>query len=231
MAVQEYRAAGRASRSRRLAITSDDMIWFVNSALGRLGRLNPKTGEVKEWPSPSGPAVASLCDRGDRRHHLVQRIEQRPDALVRFDPKTEKFQSWAVPVRRRHHPSHAQDAGRQPDDSPDQHEPHRPGDHRQARGRRAAARRAFDRKVIAMRSALRRLLFSCCSVCWRRRRSRRAATSARFSSGTVAAGSIGPTKSPGTGLGQWRVVRGFAFRLGSRIGAKWGVEARVRAPR
>ena len=22
---------------------------------------------------------------------------QRPDALVRFDPKTEKFQSWAVP--------------------------------------------------------------------------------------------------------------------------------------
>jgi streptogramin lyase len=23
--------------------------------------------------------------------------EQRPDALVRFDPKTEKFQSWAIP--------------------------------------------------------------------------------------------------------------------------------------
>ena len=22
---------------------------------------------------------------------------QRPDALVRFDPKTEKFQSWAIP--------------------------------------------------------------------------------------------------------------------------------------
>ena len=41
--------------------------------------------------------VASLCDRGDRRHHLVQRINQRPDALVRFNPKTERFQSWAIP--------------------------------------------------------------------------------------------------------------------------------------
>ena len=54
MEVREYPLPDPASRSRRLAITSDDMVWFVNSSLGRLGRLNPKTGEVKEWPSPSG---------------------------------------------------------------------------------------------------------------------------------------------------------------------------------
>ena len=28
---------------------------------------------------------------------LVATTNQRPDALVRFDPKTEKFQSWAIP--------------------------------------------------------------------------------------------------------------------------------------
>ena len=41
--------------ARRLAIAGDDMIWFVNYSQGRLGRLNPQTGEIKEWPSPSGP--------------------------------------------------------------------------------------------------------------------------------------------------------------------------------
>jgi virginiamycin B lyase len=40
---------------RRLDIAGDGIIWYVNSSLGRLGRLDPKTGAVKEWPSPSGP--------------------------------------------------------------------------------------------------------------------------------------------------------------------------------
>ena len=41
--------------------------------------------------------VASLCHRRGRRHCLVQQLGQRPDALVRFDPATETFQSWAIP--------------------------------------------------------------------------------------------------------------------------------------
>ena len=31
------------------------MIWFNNSNRGGIGRYNPKTGEFKEWQSPSGP--------------------------------------------------------------------------------------------------------------------------------------------------------------------------------
>ena len=96
MEVREF-PLPEGSRSRRLAITSDDTVWYVNSSLGRLGRMNPKTGEVKEWPSPSGP---------DSHPYAIEVVDdiiwynesnQRPDALVRFDPKTEKFQSWAVP--------------------------------------------------------------------------------------------------------------------------------------
>jgi virginiamycin B lyase len=85
------------SRSRRLAITSDDMIWFVNSALGRLGRLNPKTGEIKECPSPSGPRSHPYAIEVIDDVIWYNESRQRPDALVRFDPKTERFQSWAVP--------------------------------------------------------------------------------------------------------------------------------------
>jgi virginiamycin B lyase len=73
------------------------MVWYVNSSLGALGRLNPKTGEVKEWPSPSGadthPYAIAVVD--DIIWYNESR--RRPDALVRFDPKTEKFQSWAIP--------------------------------------------------------------------------------------------------------------------------------------
>ena len=40
---------GAAARHR-----ADGMIWYVNSGMGRLGRYNPQTGEIKE-ASPSGP--------------------------------------------------------------------------------------------------------------------------------------------------------------------------------
>jgi virginiamycin B lyase len=97
MAVREHPLPDPASTSRRLAITSDDTVWYVNSSLGRLGRLNPKTGAIKEWPSPSGarshPYAIEVVD------DVIWYNEsgQRPDALVRFDPKTERFQSWAIP--------------------------------------------------------------------------------------------------------------------------------------
>jgi virginiamycin B lyase len=89
-------ALPEGSTVRRLDIADDGMIWYVNSSLGRLGRLNPKTGEIKEWPSPSGPKshpYAIVIVDG-----IVWYNEsfQRPDALVRFDPKTETFQSWAT---------------------------------------------------------------------------------------------------------------------------------------
>jgi virginiamycin B lyase len=85
------------TRIRRLDIASDGTIWYVNSSRGKIGHLDPKTGEVREWDSPSGPkshpyAIAVIDD-------VVWYNEsgQRPDALVRFDPITETFQSWAIP--------------------------------------------------------------------------------------------------------------------------------------
>jgi virginiamycin B lyase len=65
--------------------------------MGRLGRLDPRTGEIREWPSPSGPdshpyALAVVDD-------VVWYNESgvRPDVLVRFDPATERFQSFPIP--------------------------------------------------------------------------------------------------------------------------------------
>ena len=96
MEVREF-ALPEGSRSRRLVVTSDDMVWYVNSALGRLGRLNPQTGDIKEWPSPSGPQSHPYAMEVIDDIIWYNESNQRPDALVRFDPRTEKFQSWAIP--------------------------------------------------------------------------------------------------------------------------------------
>jgi virginiamycin B lyase len=82
---------------RRLDIADDGMIWYVNSSQGRIGRLNPQTGEIKEWPSPSGPKSHPYAMAVVDGIVWYNESGMRPDALVRFDPRTETFQSWPIP--------------------------------------------------------------------------------------------------------------------------------------
>ena len=82
---------------RRLDIADDGMIWYVNSSQGRLGRYNPQTGEIAEWPSPSGPDSHPYALAYADGAIWYNESGMRPDALVRFDPATETFQSWAIP--------------------------------------------------------------------------------------------------------------------------------------
>ncbi len=97
MALTEIELPLPDSTVRRLAIAEDGMIWYVNSRKGRLGRYDPKTGEIDEWSSPSGP---------DSHPYAIAVVDgivwynesgMRPDALVRFDPRDETFQSWPIP--------------------------------------------------------------------------------------------------------------------------------------
>jgi virginiamycin B lyase len=97
LAIKEYPLPDSGSRPRRIAITSDDIIWYGDYSRGRLGRLDPKTGKVTEYPSPGGArtqpyGITALDD-------IIWYVESglQPNALVRFDPKTEKFQTWSIP--------------------------------------------------------------------------------------------------------------------------------------
>ena len=90
-------AMPRSAHIRRIALTSDDMVWYVDSGRGYIGRLNPTTNKFKEWPSPSGPKSHPYAIEIINDIVWYNESGQRPDALVRFDPKTEKFQSWAIP--------------------------------------------------------------------------------------------------------------------------------------
>ena len=97
MEVRYYTISDPQSRIRRLDLASDDSIWYVNSTMGRIGHLDPSTGAYQEWDSPSGPeshpyALSVIDD-------VVWYNESgmRPDTLVRFEPESETFQSWAIP--------------------------------------------------------------------------------------------------------------------------------------
>ena len=95
--VTEYKLPDPAARPRRIAITSDDIIWYSDYARGYLGRLDPATGQVREWPSPSGPKSAPYGISAIHDVLWYNESEAKPNTIVRFDPKTEKFQSWKIP--------------------------------------------------------------------------------------------------------------------------------------
>jgi virginiamycin B lyase len=97
LAVKEYELPNKDSRPRRIAITPDDMVWYTDYSRGYLGRLDPKSGAVKEWQSPSGAKSAPYGISVIKGVIWYSESEASPNTVVRFDPRTEKFQSWAIP--------------------------------------------------------------------------------------------------------------------------------------
>jgi len=97
LAVREYKLPDPGSRPRRIAITPDNMVWYTDYSQGRIGRLDPASGDVKEWQSPSGPGSAPYAISAIGDTIWYSESEAAPNTVVRFDPGTEQFQSWAIP--------------------------------------------------------------------------------------------------------------------------------------
>jgi virginiamycin B lyase len=97
MQITEYNLPNPDARPRRLAITPDDAIWYTDFARGFLGRLDPATGKVTEWQSPSGPKSAPYGIVFTKGALWYSESFAKPNTLVRFDPQTQKFQTWAIP--------------------------------------------------------------------------------------------------------------------------------------
>jgi virginiamycin B lyase len=95
--LHEYTLPNPAARPRRIAKTSDDVIWYSDYGRGYLGRLDPATGRVTEWASPGGATSRpyGIAVIKDVIWYSESGVE--PNTIVRFDPKTEKFQTWTIP--------------------------------------------------------------------------------------------------------------------------------------
>lgn len=98
MAIHEWTLPNPAARPRRIAITNDDVIYYADYSRGYLGRLDTKTGAIKEWPSPSGPDSQPYGITFLNGIIWYSESNVKPNTLVRFDPKNEKFQTWVIPA-------------------------------------------------------------------------------------------------------------------------------------
>ncbi len=95
--IREYALPDPGSRPRRIAITSDDIVWYADFSRGYLGRLDPATGKVTEWLSPSGMKSEPYGISAINDVIWYSESGTTPNTVVRFDPKTAQFQSWAIP--------------------------------------------------------------------------------------------------------------------------------------
>ena len=97
MAIRDYDLPAEV-RPRRLAIDTQDRVYFSDFKSGHLGRLDPKTGAVKLWDSPGGaesnPYGITITPDG-----MVWYSESgvKPNTMVRFDPKAETFAKADIP--------------------------------------------------------------------------------------------------------------------------------------
>ncbi len=90
--VEEIVLPRKETRPRRMALTGDGMVWYVDYADGYLGRYDTASGDIKEWRAPgkaqSHPYAMTSDDRG--RLWFVE-TGMQPNRFVGFDPKTQRF--------------------------------------------------------------------------------------------------------------------------------------------
>jgi streptogramin lyase len=76
------------------------MVWYQDFAEGIVGRLNPATGEVKEWkdstPTPGVPSGFQDLEWDAQGNMWLGRHDW--NAITKFDPKTEKFSEFPLPA-------------------------------------------------------------------------------------------------------------------------------------
>jgi len=73
-------------KPQRLQVDSDGIVWFSERRGGKIGRLDPKTGEFKEFPLP-GPEPSPYAI-GIDRNHMIWYSSHEQDTIGRLDPKT-----------------------------------------------------------------------------------------------------------------------------------------------
>jgi len=92
----EYAAPTQPCTIRRLGIDSSGMVWYGGFNNGKLGKIDPATGKIVEYDIPM--AFSEPYDVWpDREDKIWISDGGQGGALIRFDPKTEKFTYYPTP--------------------------------------------------------------------------------------------------------------------------------------
>jgi streptogramin lyase len=97
--ITEYDLPRRLVQPHDVVVDEQGMIWFSHFAEQFLGKMDPRTGQVWEYPIPvlkPGYPVGTLDLKSDRQGNLWIGMMYQA-GVARFDKKTETFKTWAIP--------------------------------------------------------------------------------------------------------------------------------------
>jgi virginiamycin B lyase len=97
--ITEYDLPGSGRLPHDAVLDDKGMVWYDDFQKPLIGRMDPRTGETKEWPlprpKPDNPAGTLQLDF-DRHGYLWIALAYQ-GGFSRFDPRTENFVTWLEP--------------------------------------------------------------------------------------------------------------------------------------
>ena len=97
--ITEYDLPRPGAEPHDVVTDHEGMVWYSDFAEGILGRLNPHTGEVKEWQDPSTKSgyPGGFQDLEWDREGVLWIARHDINGIAKFDKNTEKFINFSVP--------------------------------------------------------------------------------------------------------------------------------------
>src|SRR3984893_14508995 len=95
----EYDLPRKIIEPHDVIVDSQGMVWYSNFGEQNIGKLDPQTGKVTEYPIPilkEKFPTGNLALRFDKDQNLWIGLMLQ-GAIAKFDRKTEKFQFWKLP--------------------------------------------------------------------------------------------------------------------------------------
>src|SRR5262245_2382058 len=95
----EYDLPRKQVQPHDVVVDSDGIVWFSHFGEQFLGKMDPKTGKVWEFPIPvlkAGFPVGTLDLKTDQAGNLWIGMMYQA-GVARFDKKTETFKVWSIP--------------------------------------------------------------------------------------------------------------------------------------
>ena len=94
--IDEFKTPG-VDVPRRMGADWDGNIWVGFHETGKLVKIDQKTGQMTSYEPPT-PNSGTYLAVPDARRHVIWVTEQTADKIARFDPKTETWTEFALPI-------------------------------------------------------------------------------------------------------------------------------------
>ena len=97
--ITEYDLPRKQIQPHDAIVDSSGMVWFTHFGEQFLGKLDPRTGDVSQYPLPvlkPGYPVGTLDLETDKAGNLWIAMMYQ-GGVAKFDTQTQKFQTWKVP--------------------------------------------------------------------------------------------------------------------------------------